>query len=55
MRFFSFISGRVSTLADLPIGEALYGFSITHDGRSALWPRPDTSMNDLMLIDPWKQ
>lgn len=55
MRFFSFISGRVSTLADLPIGEALYGYSIRRDDRSALWPRPDTSLNDLMLIDPWRQ
>ena len=55
MRFFSFASRKVSTLAVLPVGEVLNGFSITRDARSALWPQPDTSLNDLMLIDPWKQ
>jgi eukaryotic-like serine/threonine-protein kinase len=55
IRFFSFASRKVSTLAVLRVPEARTGFSITRDGRSALWPQPDTSLNDLMLIDPWKQ
>ena len=54
VRFFSFRSRKVADLAALPTGGVLPGFSITRDGRSALWPQSDTSLNDLMLIDPWK-
>ena len=54
IRLFSFASRKVSTLAVLRITNALSGFSITRDSQSALWPQPDTSLNDLMLIDPWK-
>jgi eukaryotic-like serine/threonine-protein kinase len=55
IRLFSFASRKVSTLAVLRIADALSGFSITRDSQSAIWPQPDASLNDLMLIDPWKQ
>jgi len=54
IHFFSFASGKVSTLAVLPTPKVMDGFSITRDGQSALWPQVDTELNDLMLIDAWK-
>ena len=55
IKFLTFATGRISTLTVLPTPKAMSGFSIARDGRSALWPQVDTSLNDLMLIDSWKQ
>jgi Tol biopolymer transport system component len=54
LRLLAFNTRTVSSLATLPAGWFLPGFSMTLDGRAATWVRPDTRQNQLMIIPEWR-
>jgi len=54
LRLLAFNTRTVSSLATLPAGWFLPGFSMTPNGRAVTWVRPDTRQNQLMIIPEWR-
>ena len=53
LRFFSFVSQRLTTITDLA-GAVSLGLSASPDGRMVLFSAIDSSANDLMLVENFR-
>ncbi len=53
LQFFDFVSHRSTTLAR-GLGDIRYGLTATADGRTILYSRVDSTLDDLMLVDNFR-
>ena len=52
MAYLDFATGKIKLL--LPVRAWLYGLTVSPDGRSLLYSRPDASGADLMLVENFR-
>jgi hypothetical protein len=52
-RFFDFAS-RVSTIVARGLGDIAFGITASSDGRTILYARRDSAVDDLMLVDNFR-
>jgi Tol biopolymer transport system component len=53
LRHLDFATGRATTVADR-LGRVVFGLTASRDGRSVLYSRVDTSIEDLMLVEGFR-
>lgn len=54
INWFDVETQALSVLTELPGGDIQPGFSMTRDGRTAVWSRTDRLLHDVMIIDDWR-